>query len=163
VLGRQLEDQAAAIPQGEQVGQEQEQPQVGALAIPISGHSVQSVWQFLPGQARQHPRVGAQNIALETDRPRRFQTLEATGLGLPNAAGKIDRPATGAVWELQQDPAVVDKLQAAPGQRGWGVPTRGAGLGLGAAGGGGSHWLLVGSEPLPEAVIGTGDCHAGSA
>ncbi len=110
MLGRQLQDQAAAIPQGEQVGQEQEHPQVGALAIYIGRHSGQGVGQLLPGQPRQHPRVGAQRIAVEACWPGRFQPLAVAGLGLLDAAGEIDRPAAGAVRELQQGPAVVDQL-----------------------------------------------------
>jgi len=114
VLGRQLQDQAAAIAQGEQVGQEQEHPQVGALTIHISGDPGQGVGQFLPGQPRQHPGVGAQGIAVEARRPGRFQPLEVTALGLLNAAGQIQRPAASAIGELQQGPAVVDQLQALP-------------------------------------------------
>ena len=144
MLGRQLQDQAAAIPQGEQVGQEQEHPQVGALAIHIGGHTAQRVGQLLPGQARQHPGVGAQGIAVEAGGPGGLQPLEVAGLGLLDAAGEIHRPAAGAVGELQQGPAVVDQLQAVPQAREGGVfqpggLSRGLGLrrwwGAGAAGG----------------------------
>ena len=172
MLGRQLQDQAAAIAQGEQVGQEQEHSQVGALAVHISGHMAQGVGQLLPAQARQHPRVGAQSIAEEAGGASCLQPLDVAGLGLLDAAGEIDRPAAGAVGELQQGPAVVDQLQAIPETRKGGVfkPGRlGRGLSLrrwwrgGAAGGscpaavGGGHWLLVESQPLPEvAVVGCG-------
>ena len=128
MLGRQLQDQAAAIPQGEQVGQEQEHSQVGALAVHIGGHSSQRVGQLVPAQARQHPRVGAQSIAVEACRPRRLQPLEVTGLGLLDATGEIHRPAACAVGELQQGPAVVDQLQAIP-QAGEGGVFQPGGLG----------------------------------
>ncbi|MFN9999632.1 MAG: hypothetical protein ACK559_00750 [bacterium] len=62
---RQLQDQAAAIPQGEQVGQEQEHPLLSAPAIHLGGHSGQGVGQVLPGQPREHPGVGAQGVAVE--------------------------------------------------------------------------------------------------
>ena len=42
----------------------------------------------------------------------------------------------------------------------WGSDT--AGYGRPAAAGGG-HWLLVGSQPLPEAMVGRGESYAGSA
>ena len=114
MLGRQLQDQAAAIAQGEQVCQEQEHPQVSALTIHIGGHPGQRIRQLLPGQPRQHPGVGAQGIAVEAGGAGRFQSLEIAGLGLLDAAGQIDRPAAGAVRELQQGPAVIDQLQAVP-------------------------------------------------
>ena len=168
MLGRQLQDQAAAVPQGEQVRQEQEHAQVGALAVHIRGHPGERVGQLLPGQARQHSGVGAQSIAVETCGPGGFQALEVAGLGLLDAPGQIDRPAGGAVRELQQGPAVVDQLQAVPqaGEGGVFQPgglSRGLGLRLGwggsAAGGGcpvaagGGHGLLMGSEPLPEVGV----------
>ena len=112
MLGRQLQDQTAPIPQGEQVRQEQEHPQVGSLAIHIGGHPGQGVGQLLPGQARQHPRVGAQGIAVEAGGAGCFQTLEVAGLGLLDAGREIDRPAAGAIGELQQGPAVEDQLKA---------------------------------------------------
>lgn len=121
MLGRQLQDQAAAIPEGEQVGQEQEHPQVGALAIHIGGHPGQRVGQLLPGQPRQHPRVGAQGIAVEAGGAGGFQPLEVAGLGLLDAAGEIHRPAAGAIRELQQGPAVVDQLEAISQAREGGV------------------------------------------
>jgi hypothetical protein len=43
-----------------------------------------------------------------------FQPLEVAGLGFPDAAEQINRPAAGAVRQLQQGPAVVDELQAIP-------------------------------------------------
>ena len=153
MLGRQLQDQAAPIAQGEQVSQEQEHPQVGALAIDISSHPAQGVGQLLPGQARKHPGVGAQGIAVEAGGPGCFQSLEIAGLGFFYAAGEIQRPAAGAVRELQQGPAVVDQLQAIPqaGEGGvlqpgglgrqcrWRSETAGCGC-LAAVGGG--HWVL---------------------
>lgn len=158
MLGRQLQDQAAAIAQGEQVSQEEEHPQVGALAVHISGHPGQGVGQLLPGQPRQHPRVGAQSIAVEAGGASCLQPLDVAGLGLLDAAGEIDRPAAGAVGELQQGPAVVDQLQAIPETRKGGVfkPGRlGRGLELRARWGarsadggwasaaGGGHWLRL--------------------
>jgi hypothetical protein len=178
VLGRQLQDQAAAIPEGEQVGQEQEHPQVGALSVHIGGHTGQRVGQLLPGQSRQHPRVGAQGIAVEAGGAGRLQALEVTGLGLLDAAGEIHRPAAAAVRKLQQGPAVVHKLQAVPQAAEGGVFQPGGlvmkvgvrccrGGGAGGCGrpvaAGGGHWLLVGSGPLPEAVIGSGEGYAESA
>ena len=130
MLGRQLQDQAAAIPQGEQVGQEQEHPQVRALAVHIGGHPGQRVGQLLPSQARQHPRVGAQGIAVEARWPGCFEPLEIAGLGLLDAAGEVHRPAAGPVRQLQQGPAVVDQLQAVPQAREGGVLQPG-GLGRG--------------------------------
>ena len=171
MLGRQLQDQAAAVPQGEQVGQEQEHPQVGALTIDISGYPGQGIGQLLPGQARQHPRIGTQGIAVEAGGSGCFQPLEVAGLRFLDAAGQIHRPAVGAVGKLQQGPAVVHQLQAVPQATEGGVfepggLSRGLGLprwwGGGAAGGrcpaaaGGEHWLLVGSEPLPEVAVSRG-------
>ena len=114
MLGRQLQDQTAAIAQGEQIGQEQEHPQVGALAVHVGGHAGQGVGELLPAQPGQHPGVGAQGIAVEAGGPGGFQTLEVAGLGLLDATGQVHRPAAGAVGELQQGPAVVDQLQALP-------------------------------------------------
>ena len=128
MLGRQLQDQAAAIAKGEQVGQEQEHPQIGALAIDIGGHPAQGIRQLLPGQPRQHPRVGPQGIAVEACGAGRFQPLEVAGFGLLNTAGQIQRPAAGAVRELQQGPAVVDQLEAIP-QAGEGGMFKPGGLG----------------------------------
>lgn len=175
MLGRQLQDQAAAIAQGEQVGQEQEHPQVGALAIHIGGHPGQGIGELLPGQPRQHPRVGAQGIAVEARRPSSFQALEVAGLGLLDAAGEVHRPAAGAVREFEQGPAVVDQLQAVPQAREGGVFQPGGldrrqslrccwdgGAGCPAAAGGG-HWLLVGSEPLPVTEMSRETNYAGSA
>ena len=130
MLGRQLQDQAAAIPQGEQVGQEQEHPQVGALAIYVGGHPGQRVRELLPGQPGQHPRVGAEGIAVEAGGASGLQPLEVAGLGLFDAAGEIHRPSAGAVRELQQGPAVVDQLQAVP-QAGEGGVFQPGGLGRG--------------------------------
>ena len=158
MLGRQLQDQAASIPQGEQVGQEQVHPQVGALAVHIGGHAGHRVGQLLPGKPRQHPRVGAEGIAIEAGGAGGLQSLEVAGLGLLDAAGEIDRPAADAVWELQQGPAVVDQLETVSqaGEGGVLQPgglSRGLGLrlwrGEGDIGGGcpaaaGSrHWLLL--------------------
>ena len=75
-----MQDQAAAIAQGEQVSQEQEHTQVGALAINIGGHPGEGVGQFLQSQARQHPGVGAQGIAVEAGWPGCLKALEVTGL-----------------------------------------------------------------------------------
>jgi hypothetical protein len=97
VLGRQLQDQAAAIPEGKQVGQEQEHPQVRALAIDIGGYAGQGVRKLLPGQPRQHPGVGAQGIAVEAGGAGSFQPLEVTGLGFLYATRQVHRPAAGAV------------------------------------------------------------------
>ena len=80
MLGRQLQDQTAAIAQGEQVGQEQEHPQVRALAIDISGDPGQGVGQFLPGQPRKHSRVGTQGVAVEAGGAGSLQSLEVTSL-----------------------------------------------------------------------------------
>ena len=121
MLGRQLEDETTAIAQGEQVGQEQEHPQVGALAIHIGGHPGEGVGQFLPGQTRQHPGVGAQGIAVEAGGAGRFQSLEVAGFGFFYAAGEIQRSAAGAVREFEQGPAVVDQLQSIPQTRKGGV------------------------------------------
>lgn len=121
MLGGQLQDQAAAIAQGEQVRQEQEHPEVRSLAIHVGGHPGQGIGQLLPGQPRQHPGIGAQGIAVETGRPGRFQPLEVAGLGLLDATGQIHRPAAGAVRQLQQGPAVVDELQAVAEAREGGV------------------------------------------
>ena len=153
MLGRQLQDQAPAIAEGEQVGQEQEDPQVSALAIDIGGHMAQGVGQLLPGQAREHPGVGAQGVAVEAGGTGGLQPLEITGLGFFYAAGEIQRPAAGAVREFEQGPAVVDQLQAVsqageggvfqPGGLGrqcrWRSETAGCGC-LAAVGGG--HWVL---------------------
>ena len=114
MLGWQLQDQAAAIPQGEQVGEEQENAQVGALAIHIGGHPAEGIGQLLPGQAREHPGVGAQGVAVVAVRTGCLKALEIAGLELLDAAGEIDGPAAGAVREIQQGPAVVDQLQAIP-------------------------------------------------
>ena len=43
---------------------------------------------------------------------------------------------------------------------GWGEGAAGAG---GPAAAGGGHWLLVGSEQLPDELMGSGKGHAGSA
>ena len=69
---------------------------------------------ILPAQPRQHPRVGAQGIAIEARGPRRLQPLEITALGLLDAARQVQRPAAGAIRQLQQGPAVVDQLEAVP-------------------------------------------------
>ena len=132
MLGRQLQDQAAAIAQGEQVGQEQKHSQIGALAIDIGGHMAQGVGQLLPAQTGQHPGVGAQSIAVEAGGSSSFQSLEVAGLGFLDAAGQIQRPAAGAVGEFEQAPAVVDQLQAVPQAREGGVfHPGGLGRGLG--------------------------------
>ena len=132
MLGRQLQDQAAAIAKGEQVGQEQEYPQVRALTIHIGGHMAQGVGQLLPGQSRQHPGVGAQGIAVEAGGAGCLQSLDVAGLGFLDAAGQIQRPAAGAVGEFEQAPAVVDQLQAVPQAREGGVfHPGGLGRGLG--------------------------------
>jgi hypothetical protein len=177
VLGRQLQDQAAAIPQGEQVGQEQEHPQVGALAVHIGGHPGQGVGQLVQGQPRQHPGVGAQGVAVEANGPGCLQPLEVAGLGLLDAPGEIDRPAAGAVGEFQQGPAVVDQLKPVSKAREGGVfkpgrLSRSLRLrrwgGEGAAGGGwpaaagGGHGLLMESELLPVAAMDDMNDHAGS-
>ena len=131
-------------PQGEQVGQEQEHPQVGALAIDISGHTGQGIGQLLPGQARHHPGVGRRSrVHLRR--------------------GEIDGAAAGAIGELQQGPAVVDQLKAIPQAReGWGVPARDAqhkgGCGLLARRR--KYWE---SSPSPETSMGHGPIHARSA
>jgi hypothetical protein len=173
VLGRQLQNQAAAIPQGEQVRQEQEHPQVGALAVHIRGHPGQGVGDLLPGQPRQHARVGAECIAVEAGRPGGFQPLDVAGLGFLDAAGEVHRPAAGAVREFEQSPAVADQLQAVPQAREGGVFQPGElvtrvrlGRGGGTAGGrctraaGGGHLMLAGSSPLPEASMGYRAIHA---
>lgn len=75
----------------------------------------------MPGQPRQHPRVGAQGIAVEAGGAGGIEALAVAGLGLLDAAGKVHRPAAGAVRQLQQGPAVVDQLQAVPQARKCGV------------------------------------------
>ena len=178
MLGRQLQDQAAAIAQGEQVRQEQEHPQIRALAVHVGGHPGQGVGQLVPAQSRQHPRVGAQGIAVEARGAGRFQPLEVAGLGLLDAAGEVHRTAAGAVGELQQGPAVVDQLETVPQAREGGVFQPGglvkqAGL-AGWRGGGttrgrcpaaadGGHWLLAALSPLPGASMGHWPIHARSA
>lgn len=52
-------------PQGEQVPQDQENTQDGALAVHIGGHPAQGIGQLPPGQPRQHPGIGAQGIAVK--------------------------------------------------------------------------------------------------
>ena len=148
------------------------------MAIDIGGHPGEGVGQLLPGQARQHPGVGAQGIAVEAGGAGRLQALEVAGLGFFYAAGEIKRPAAGAVGKFQQGPAVVDQLQAVS-QAGEGGVFQPGGLvrklglldwrGGGAIGGGCPaaagcwHLLLVGSEPLPVAVVESGEGYAGSA
>jgi hypothetical protein len=153
VLGRQLQDQAAAIPQGEQIRQEQDHPQVRALAVHIRGHPIRGVGQFLPGHPRQHPRVGAEGIAIEAGGATGcLQSLEITGLGFFYAAGDIQRPAAGAVREFEQGPAVVDQLQAVPqaGEGGVFQPREVGGCGVvGEVG-------LLGFVVLRRRVMGTG-------
>ena len=114
MLRRQQQDQAAAIPQRQQIRQEQEQPQVRALAVHIGEHPAQRIRQLLPLQPRQHPRVGAQGIAEEAGGPGRLQPLAVAGLRFLHSPGQIHRPAAGAVGEFQQAPAVVDQLQTVP-------------------------------------------------
>lgn len=112
MLGRQQQDQAAAITQRQQIRQEQEQPQVGALAVHIAQHPVQRIGQFLPRQPRQHARVGAQGIAEKAGGPGRLQPLAVAGLRLLHAPRQVHRTATGAVGEFQQAPAVKHQLEA---------------------------------------------------
>ena len=81
----------------------------------------QRIRQLLPAQARKHPRVCAQGIAVEAGGASRFQSLEIAGLRFFYAAGEIQRPAAGAVREFEQGPAVVDQLQSIPQTRKGGV------------------------------------------
>jgi hypothetical protein len=134
----------------------------------------QRVGQLLPGQAGQHPGVGAQGIAVEACGAGCLEPLEVAGFGFFYTAGQIQRPAAGAVREFQQGPAVVDQLQAVSQAGEGGVFQPGglgrrcrrgsetAGCGCPAAAGGG-HWLLAGSRQLPEAVVGREKGYAGSA
>jgi len=143
MLRRQLQDQAAPIPQGEQVRQEQEHLQVGALAIDIGRHTAEGIGLLLPGQSRQHPGIGAQGIAVEARRPGTLQPLVIAALGFFDPPREIDRSAAGAIRQLQQGPAVVDQLQAASQAGQGGVFEQGAG-----------HGMLDGSVLLPETATG---------
>ena len=103
-------------------------PELNALSSPQARHAAQRVGQFLPGQPRQHPRVGAQGIAVEACGAGCLEPLEVAGFGFFYTAGQIQRPAAGAVRELQQGPAVVDQLEAIP-QAGEGGMFKPGGLG----------------------------------
>ena len=87
----------AALPKGEQVGQDEEHRQLGALAIHIGGYAGQRMSLIMPGQLRQHPGVGAQGIAIEAGGASGLQPLEVARLGLFDAAGQVYGQAAGVV------------------------------------------------------------------
>ena len=147
----------AALPQGEQVGQDEEHRQLGALALHIGGHPGQGVGQLLPSQSRQHPHVSAQGIAIKAGGANGLQPHEVAGLGFLDAVGQVCGPRL-VFRELQQGSAVVGHLQTAPQATEDGVfQPQGLDRGLevclrrgeGPAGGGcpavagGGHWRLV--------------------
>lgn len=142
---------------------------LGAMAIHIGGHAGRGDGQLLPGQPRQHPLVSAQGIAVKAGGASCLALAEAAGLGFLDAAGQVYGPTAGAVRQLQQGSVVVDQLKTAPQAAGVGCSSQGAQPMLGAVswvwrwGYWGWAWLLVGSEPLPEALIDCSKSHAGSA
>lgn len=85
---RQHQDQAAAIAQHQQIGDEQEDAKVGAASIDITDHRLKGVRQRLPVQEGEHPGVGAQRVAVEARRPGVLDPVAVRGIRLLDARGR---------------------------------------------------------------------------
>jgi hypothetical protein len=136
--GRQHQDQAAAIAQHQQIGDEQEHAQIGAAPVDIGDHPLQRLRQGQVLQEGEHPGVGAQRITEDATRTGVLHPVAVVGIRLLGAGRQVDEASTGATRRIEQVPAVEAELQLLPqGAKGGvlppGLQQRGAacrGLGL---------------------------------